>query len=148
MAATVAVVGPLDAHHRMHDGAHLQAVHVHLGGHGVDQEGRVLDGDLHDRPGRVPAVPLEIGVVRAHRELPGRSLGHEREQLADVRGQLVDAELGDEHRRHAAGVCAHELGKQPDPARAQLFEQRIDESGVARVGLGHGGRLRLAAHEP
>ena len=65
-----------------------------------------------------------------------------------MRGQLVQPELRDEHRRHPPGIGAHELGEQPDPARAELLEQRIDQSGVARVGLGHGGRLRLAAHEP
>ena len=71
-----------------------------------------------------------------------------RPALAHVRRQLVHAELGYEHGGYAAGVCADELGEQPDPARAQLVEQRVDQSGVARVGLGHGGGLRLAAHEP
>ncbi len=61
-------------------------------------------------------------------------------------GQAARAQLGHEHGRDAADVGAHEFGQQTDAAGAQLLEQRIDERSVARVGLSHGRRLRLAAH--
>ncbi len=112
----------LDPHHRVHHGAHLEAVHVHLGGDGVDEERRVLDTDLDDRPARVPAVRLEVGVVGAHRQLAGRALVHEREQPGDVGGQLGRAQLADEQRRHPADVGADELGQQADAALAELVE--------------------------
>ena len=70
----------------------------------------------------MPAVGLEIGVVRAHGQLAGRALVHEREQAGDVGGQLGRAELADEQRRHPADVGADELGQQADSALAELVE--------------------------
>ena len=49
----------LDADHRVHDRAHLQPVHVHLGADRVDEERRVVDADLDHRAAECqPSVPV------------------------------------------------------------------------------------------